>query len=143
MACYYSEYCFYSPSSKNIIDFLNSEDKTQINQETLIQVQKRYPDAIRIKSDDAFLQHEQNYKSDVQEITEAEYWEKLNILPPLGHNFSDGCETFKMSEMLTGTTTSIYCQLARRYYTFNDSVTLKHQEIQKRILNYEAHKSKH
>lgn len=48
-----------------------------------------------------------------KEITKAEYWENLEVLPPI--NYDDGF--FMMSEFWTGSYTRAYRKVGDKYYT--------------------------
>lgn len=54
------------------------------------------------------------------EITEAEWDEALNVLPPMKWQQLRGVESFRMSEFYSGTMTSIYAKCDGRYWTFRD-----------------------
>lgn len=59
------------------------------------------------------------------EITEAEYLEQLNVLPPVGY---DGAG-FWMSERYTGDVTAYYQRLDGRYYTSLQRMSTPRAEI--------------
>ncbi len=126
----YGEYCFFSPSDNTIIDSLGKdEERTLIEGETLEQVRKRYPDAIKIKFDEAWNIQEEAGITDPEEISEEEYDWLLNVLPPVGHWWSYDSECFKMSERTFGSITRICVKLGDKYYKFSDRITLSTSEI--------------
>lgn len=69
-----------------------------------------------------------------EQVTEARYWEMLEILPPLDMHVSGQNTSFKMSERLTGNLTSIFAQIGDTYWTFVDRDTMTHEEIIAKIL---------
>jgi len=77
-------------------------------------------------------------RTDPVEITDQEYIEALEVLPPLDWHGGRGKESFKSSEFFVSNITSIYVNLGTRYFTFRDVATLSHQEIMSRCRNHIA-----
>ncbi|MDJ0747187.1 MAG: DUF1419 domain-containing protein [Xenococcaceae cyanobacterium MO_167.B27] len=126
----YGEYCFFSPSDNTIIDSLGKdEQRTLIEGETEEQVRKRYPDAIRIKFDEAWAIKEEAGITEPEEISEEEFDYLLNVLPPIGHWWSYDSECFKMSERTFGKITTICVRLGNKHFKFSDRCTLSIVEI--------------
>jgi hypothetical protein len=67
------------------------------------------------------------------EITEERFLEMMNILPPLGWRNAGFTESFKMCEMTSGNFTGIFARIGKRYFTFQDLVSLPHHEIVSKI----------
>ena len=137
--------CFYEPGSHSIIDLAVLVDnvwRSQINNEDIDQLRARYPNAEFGDFDVIYEQKINSYKSDPVEITEAEFIRALEILPPVGWTTAKGVESFKMSERLSGMITAIYARVGKRYFSFNDTITLKADEIADRIGSSDAFKRK-
>lgn len=112
----------------SIIDALK-EGRGTYSGETLDEIRARYPDA-RLMDDDEYNRiHAAYWTSEPVEITEDEYVDALEALPPLQWRRGDYAETFKMSEFLSGSITGIYCRLGRRYFCFNADVKTPHDQI--------------
>jgi hypothetical protein len=59
------------------------------------------------------------YCNDWQEITEEEWYENLEVLPPEKWETLNGIEFFRMMETLTGNITAHYAKTGTRYFTAN------------------------
>jgi len=72
-------------------------------------------------------EHEKSYLTECSEISEQEYYNMLEMLPPLKWGNNGGISSFFMSEFLTGSITSQYAECGDKYYTktvdINDSNT--------------------
>ena len=62
------------------------------------------------------LQREFWVNSPLLEITERQWWDALEVLPPLKWHTEDGVEKFLMSEFTTGNFTAQYAALNDRYF---------------------------
>ena len=69
----------------------------------------------------------------VTETTEENYYEMLNVLPPLKWGTIDGVEMFCMSEMYTGTYTNQYAKIGNKFYTAMVDVTDQSTWIHNRL----------
>lgn len=63
------------------------------------------------------LQKKYYLDSPMQEITEDQYNDMLDVLPPLKWTTIQGVEEFLISEMLSGTYTNQYAKCNGKYYT--------------------------
>lgn len=72
----------------------------------------------RIMSFDEFIigQRTKLLGNGLKEITEEQWEDALNVLPPLHWTTIDGVEMFCMSEMYTGTYTTQYAKYKGKYY---------------------------
>lgn len=138
----FKEPCFHVPGSRTIIDTaeLDSDGvyRSTIKKETLAQVRIRYPDAEIGEWENIYRAAEHSCKTEPQEITEAQYIYALEVLPPVCWKNAKGVESFKMSERFYGNVTAIYARLGKRYFTFNDLISLQPDEIADRIVNSRA-----
>lgn len=69
----------------------------------------------------------------VTETTEENYYEMLNVLPPLKWCTIDGVEMFCMSEMYTGTYTNQYARIDKKFYTAMVDITDQSTWIHNRL----------
>jgi hypothetical protein len=133
----FKEPCFHVPGSRTIIDTaeLDSDGvfRSTIKNETLAQIRIRYPEAEIGEWEDIYRAAENSCKTEPQEITEAQYIYALEVLPPVCWKNAKGVESFKMSERFYGNVTAIYARLGKRYFTFNDLISLTPDEIADRI----------
>ena len=102
--------------------------------QTVDQVRADYPDAQLGECDDVIATKEAMLKTAPVEIAEDQYIEMLGVLPPLDFRRGGGDSSFKMCEMLSGRITSIFAVVRNKCYTFNDLVTLSHEEIVAKVL---------
>jgi hypothetical protein len=58
--------------------------------------------------------------TDPRQITEEEWWDALNVLPPCRWRTVGGVELFHISERVTHDLVSWYARVGDRYVTFND-----------------------
>jgi len=123
---------YYSARSANIIDIICANGLSAYSKQTEAEVRERYSDAERITLDEAVERKAQAFRHPVEGSTEEHFNEMLNVLPPIGwHRTGDG-ESFKMSEMTSGTITQIYARIGARYFTLADDVRTPHAEIMRR-----------
>ena len=121
---------FWTPGESNAIDCVHPvTGLSLVNGETLEQIRERYPEAI-ITGLDAILEAEsKEFKRGPVEI-DAEHWDyMLNVLPPVQWTNEHGAETFKISEMTSGTITTILCRIGDRYFEMTDDCWTKHDAI--------------
>lgn len=84
--------------------------------------------------DDSFLTLEEaHYRTDPVEITEEQYMNALNILPPVGFAKVDGVESFKFLEATCGRITTIFAQVGKRFFKFDDVYNMPASKIAERI----------
>lgn len=97
--------------------------------ETLEEIGRRYANP-RLTTFDEFTEaHDAAYRSEPKEITEDRFYEMLNVLPPLGYAHSNGAESFKMCEMLSGAMTDVFARVGNRFWSFVDKRSIPHDEI--------------
>ncbi|EBR0232188.1 TPA: hypothetical protein OOF66_003368 [Morganella morganii] len=80
-----------------------------------------------------WIAREKAAKTDVTEITEEEYTERMNTLTPYDRQGAFRSETFKFMEMYLGNITDIFAKIDGRYFTFRDQCYLAHSEIIRRV----------
>lgn len=124
-----NEACYYSPSQLVVIDLIGANGLSVYAQETEDQLRQRYPDAQRMTLDDAVLAKENALISAPVEITEAQFINALEVLPPNQWRNLGVEESFKMCEHLSGAITTIYARLGTRYFSFNDRFNMPHTQI--------------
>ena len=121
---------FWTPGESNAIDCVHPvTGLSLVNGETLEQIRERYPEAI-VTGLDAILEAEsKEFKRGPVEI-DAEHWDyMLNVLPPMRWVNESGAETFKMSEMTSGTITTILCRIGERYFEMADDYWTSHDDV--------------
>ena len=133
---------FFQRETNSIIDTCTDENppRYHIQRETLAEICRRYPNTEIIPFDEAIKIKDEANKKPVKEITEQEFWEMLEVLPPLGWKHGANCESFKMSEMWSGNITDIYARIDKRYFTLRDDVRTSHDEIMRRCENFKKEK---
>ncbi|HEY1844009.1 MAG TPA: hypothetical protein VGH05_04030 [Buttiauxella sp.] len=78
-------------------------------------------------------QCEKNAYTDVSEITLTVFMDAIALMYPNDWQGDAHCESFKLSEMVSGDVTDIYAKVGDRYFTFRDKATMTHTAIIARI----------
>lgn len=137
---------FYTPATAdtypNIIDTVVEIEGAQIGQfsrETLEQIQKRYPGAQVGEASEVAEQREAMMISEPQRITEEQFNDALECLPPEGWVRHQHTESFKLCEYYSGRITSIYARFGTTYWTFKDIGSKSHVEIMDKVSKAATH----
>lgn len=93
---------------------------------------------------EAFRLQEDAARTEPEEISEAEFDDKLNILPPRGWvpGRGGGPSSFKICEPYMGSVHSIYAKLNGRYFTFRDDVRMAHDDILAKVFHSPAYRGR-
>lgn len=76
------------------------------------------------------------YVTDPVEITESEFHNALDALPPLIWRRVNGIESFRLSEFYSGQITTIYAKTADgRFWKFMDDVHISFDDLNAKIVN--------
>lgn len=131
---------FYTPAANGcyptIIDEaieINGTPTGRYSGETLEQIGKRYPGAQVGDAMDIAAQREAMMISEPEQITEEQFMDALEVLPPEGWIRHQHTESFKMCEYYSGRVTSIYARFADTYWTFKDIGSKTHVEIMDKV----------
>ena len=73
------------------------------------------------------------YCGDWQEITEEDWYEALEVLPPEKWETVRGVNFFRMCEYLTGNITAHYAKLRGKYFTRNCSTSETYEELAEQV----------
>jgi len=126
---------FYEGGSLSIVDTLNGDTGlSTCMHESLEQIRQRYPKA-RIVSFDTALAAIHEREKEVYpmlqptEITEDQWNEMFECLPPMQYKRTEAGTSFKMSEMTRGDITAGYVIKGGKYYTMNCRLHTKHEEM--------------
>lgn len=137
--------CFYVPGSTSIID-MDNNGLSHYGKKTLEQLREEYPTVILIDFDEAIEQINQaiatKFVTEPTEITEDDFEEALEVLPPLKYHTENKVTTFMIEEMTISHYTSIYCSIEGRYFSFTDSQFTSHMTIVEKVKNSQAYLSK-
>ena len=116
------------------IDIVDAETGKGVqSKQSLEEIRLRYPNAVLMEVHAFHTLRENLAKTEPVKISEEEYVDALECLPPLNFINRGATESFKMSERYTGRITSVYARLGTTYWTFRDIDTMSHQEILDRI----------
>lgn len=74
------------------------------------------------------------YRTAPVEISESQWLEALECLPPMRWERKLGVESFRCSEFYSGSITAIYACAGNRYWMFRDNAHMATEEISRRIL---------
>ena len=132
----YPKNCFYQHGEKYIIDAAvdnNGNYTGTYSGETLEQIRKRCPGAELMSFDDAVDQcqvaQDKAYITGPVEITESEYDEALNVLPPMKWVNSGSSQSFRVCEALCGTIYAAYVFTKGRYFVMNEHASTSHESL--------------
>jgi hypothetical protein len=73
------------------------------------------------------------YCGNWQEITEEDWYDALEVLPPEKWETVRGVNIFRMSEYLAGNITAHYAKLRGKYFTRNCSTSETYQELAEQV----------
>lgn len=120
---------FEAGGKPTIYDQINPNDpenRTQYGRKTLEEIRQQHPDAQLMGANEYDRMHDIYWTTDPTEITEAEYMDALECLPPVKWTNTPEGETFKISERLSGSITGIFCRIGARYFCFNADIRTPH-----------------
>jgi hypothetical protein len=109
--------------------------RSVINNQTLEEIEARYPGAFVMEWEKYIDLHDEAVKSPPIEISEEKFIEMLEVLPPVNWHREEETESFKMSERLSGSITAILCRVGDRYFQMSDSFFMKHAEIVSKVMS--------
>jgi len=78
---------------------------------------------------------DRNTVTEPQEITQEQFLEALNCLPPLNWYLTASFECFHMSEFLVSHYTATYTRAKGRFFMWTDTVHLTPQQIKEKLFN--------
>ncbi len=115
--------CFYSRKKKTVIDVISSDGLGIYGKQNLEQTQAEDETVILVSTDEAM-----DLIADAQktpEITEADWHEMLEVLPPENWHQLKAINYFQMSEhWVLNCITSTYARYKGGFYSFRDNVNL-------------------
>jgi hypothetical protein len=126
---------FYVEKELSIIDTLsNKTGRGTCSNETIEEVIKRYPNAEIVPFDYAINCIEEAAKEKFNllnpvEITEGQYYEMLECLPPEQYKSTEEGTSFKISERTFGNITACFVHKNSKYYEVMARTHTKHEEL--------------
>lgn len=126
---------FYIEGETGIIDgALNTTGRGHYSKETIEEVQAHYPGAELVPFDYAMERIDEALKEkypmlEPKEITEDQWFDMLECLPPMQYKSTDCGISFKMSEMTCGDITQGYIKKAGKFYVMNCRVKTPHEAM--------------
>lgn len=122
-----NEFYFYSPSKNTAIDCLSSNGKTYHFARDFFDVKCEYPDAELLHVDTVMELQDRAYTSPYAfPITQQEFKDALECLPPVDWKRFSRHESFKLSERYSGNITTIYVRIDDEYFKFKDQISMPH-----------------
>lgn len=126
---------FFHTESKTLIDGVRPDGLGVYSGKTQAELAEEYKgEVVVMESDAAQALHEAKYIEAPKEITEAQFWYWLEVLPPCQWVRRHDSESFHMSEFTTGQITRIVVRIGTRYFDFEDTYKLTHEERVQRCL---------
>lgn len=131
-------HCYYIQGQTHIIDVATEDGTTSLGK-TQSELTDRYPDAQFMLWDEAWQQiqaiNKAKYLDTVPvEITEENFDEMLNVLPPQCWHCGDTTESFFLLEAQTENIHPVYARVFNRYFKLYATRGTKHQAIIERIM---------
>lgn len=131
-----SDLFFYVPGGFTCVDQARKVDDAYVGYfsgETLEQLNVRYPGAVlcdyatmKPQIDAAMAA---NFVRPPVEITKEQFWDALEVLPPLDWRNDGVSESFKLRELTCGSYTNIYARIGEKYFNLADDVSTPHAFI--------------
>lgn len=128
--------CIFSEKSRTMIDLADIRKGVavgQISGETIYEIRNRWPDAKVGDLEDVVDTLINQYVSPAIEITQEEFLEALEVLPPKNWVHKNAVEMFQSSEHLYGPVTGTYVRMHQTYYMFYDMAGISIQEAMDKI----------
>lgn len=116
----------------SIIDIVTLRGGTEVgmwSNQTLEQIRLKEPQAAIADEATVIAAQEAASTTDAVEITEDDYHDALDALPPSDYVLVGRTSSFKMSEHLRGRITAVYCHINGRYFSFDDVASIRHEAI--------------
>ncbi|MEO1206841.1 MAG: hypothetical protein AAFV45_10970 [Pseudomonadota bacterium] len=121
----------YCTASNRIIDLIR---KSEHHADAIARLEGDYGAAlVALPYEAAEARHEAAFKSEPIRITQEQWIEALEVLPPKHWHNTGAGESFKSIEHLTGNITAIYVALDGEYFTFDDTAALSHSDCVARV----------
>lgn len=115
---------FSVPGRQGIIDVaFEREDGVLVgfySHETLEEIALRYPCVILNTRSEAQASQEASFITSPKEITEEQFIDALDVLPPMNWRNEGRTESFKFCEYIVDNITNIYVRVSKRYFHFSD-----------------------
>ncbi len=119
---------FFNAKTNEIIDIV-VDGVGVYSKRDLKQTWMDYGDGVGIVDEDyAIARIRKANKTQPVEITEGDWWYFLEVLPPCRWKNHGSSESFFMSEFVTYDITTHLVRIAGRYFKFDDSCNVTHEE---------------
>jgi hypothetical protein len=96
-------------------------------------LRSEYPDVRMVTWAEHDQLHREAWVTPWREVTEDEWHDMLEVLPPSDWHTVNGVESFKMIEHLSGDITSVYARYNGGYWSRNETFTMLPAKIAKQI----------
>lgn len=131
------EPCFYVPGARNIIDvgrvLPDGSIRGFYSNETPVEIAERNPGAVLIELADAAAQchaaAREHYCTGPTEIDRERFDYLLDVLPPCRWTRAGDCESFYLSERITGNIVTWAVRRGARYFEVNEETSRDHAAI--------------
>lgn len=126
-----------SPIPRQIDSVMVGSDGSRLGRfsgESCAQLAARYRcEIVEMKWEDLINQQESALRTEPKEITQEQWTEALEVLPPMNWGRWLGVESFCMSEFYSGNMTNIYAKCNGRYWSFMDSADIGGEAIARKV----------
>jgi len=129
--------CVYCEPEHRLLDELQPGETVA---EAIGRFSDEFEGLVVIEMEEAFRRQDDAAKTEPVEVTEAEYAEKLDLLPPIGLVWTRAAGSFKLMEPYIGGVHEIYARLGGRYFRFRDLVTMQHDDICAKVFHSAAYR---
>jgi hypothetical protein len=101
--------------------------------ESLEEMRVRYPTVVLGDLNTVVAEKENMMRTEPFAITEQEFCDALECMPPLDWQHTGSGESFKFVERYCGRMTSIYARIGTGYWSFTDVDNMPHAEIMEKV----------
>jgi hypothetical protein len=128
---------FYIPGTANAIDYARPTADGQFlsywQGRTLEQLREEYPGVILCDEAEFIALQAKALTTQPEQITEREYIDALEVLPPLHWHRQGGASSFKFVEFYAGNITWIFVHIGSQHWKFRGDADLSHDDIVQRV----------
>lgn len=134
-----TEEVLYTTGPVHVIDLVRTREDGVVvgvyGGRTVAELEAKYGTGkvLRATMDEYMKLHDADWRTEPAPISEERWDYYLGVLPPHGWGRTDGVESFKVEETISGRMTTICARKGERFWSFVDYITLPAREIAARI----------
>lgn len=110
-----------------------ASEKGRFSGESEDQIRMRYQNLERMSVDELVEEQEGRLRTAPELITEEDWTNALEVLPPCNWVQVGNVESFAFAERYSGRITTLYARVGKTHWRFMDVCTLEHKDIIERV----------